>query len=227
MSLSRFIIVFALLVVPVSARAQGTDLGTLALSYRPATAEVFIDGESVGLTPLPDPILMNSGEHSVEVRKVDYQPRVLRRTLAGKDEGELKVELDKVPTTPVPVAVVAPPPVHHAPERSAAPIWAGWVTTGALATGAVVGVLIGLNASSDLDTLKNKKGVQSSELHSAESRANTAFLVNDVLTAAAVVAGGISVYLTLKSPSSAEEGRDATSVGVRFSANGVALSGRY
>ena len=76
MSLSRFIIVFALLVVPVSARAQGTDFGTLALSYRPATAEVFIDGER-WVTPEssgPLTVQLLPGRHTVEIRAPGYRP---------------------------------------------------------------------------------------------------------------------------------------------------------
>jgi tetratricopeptide (TPR) repeat protein len=200
---------------------------TLKIDCAVEGAEVTIDGESVGTTPLAAPILMNSGEHNIEVRKANYQTRVLRRTLAGKDEGEVTIELDKIPSAAPQVAIVAPPPTRTAPApRSMTPIWAGWITTGVLTTGAVVTGILGISAADDLAKQKNQV-TSSSDLHSTQRRAQTLLYTNDALTAAAVIAGSISLYLTLKSPSSSDEHRDATSLGLRFSANGVALSGRY
>jgi tetratricopeptide (TPR) repeat protein len=200
---------------------------TLKIDCAIEGAEVFIDGESVGLTPLPAPILMNTGEHNIEVRKADYQTRVLRHTLAGKDEGEIKIELDKITVLPPQAAFVAPP-VHQGPQRrSTTAMWAGWATTGALTTGAVITGILGLSAADDLANQRQAKDVTGSQLRSTGSRASGLLYANDALTAAAVIAGGVSLYLTLKSPSASEDARDSASLGVRFSASGVALSGRY
>jgi tetratricopeptide (TPR) repeat protein len=200
---------------------------TLKIDCAVEGAEVFIDGESVGLTPLAAPILMNTGEHNIEVRKADYETRVLRHTLAGKDEGEIKIELDKITVAPPQAAFVAPR-MHQGPQhRSTTAMWAGWVTTGVLTTGAVVTGILGLSAADDLAKDRQTKGIPASQLHSTGNRASALLYTNDALTAAAVIAGSISLYLTLKSPSSSDDARDSASLGVRFSANGVALSGRY
>ena len=220
---------------PARQQSVATDLdmlagrtATLKIDCAVEGAEVTIDGESVGVTPLPTPILMNSGEHNIEVRKADYQTRVLRRTLAGKDEGEVTIELDKIPSAAPQVAIVAPPPNRTAPgPRNMTPIWAGWITTGALTTGAVVTGILGFGAADDLAKLKDKAGISSDQTHSTQRRAQAFLYTSDALTAAAVIAGSVSLYLTLKSPSPSDEHRDAASLGLRFSANGVALSGRY
>lgn len=223
-------------IAPAREESVKTDLemlsgrtATLQVECNVEGAEVSIDGEVVGTTPLPDPILMNAGEHTIEVRKADYQTRSLRHTLAGKDAGDVKVELEKIPSTPPPAAFLAVPEHHAAAQpRSTAPIWAGWITTGALAAGAAVTGIVGLNAANENERLRAQKDLgPNSDLKSSASRANTFLLANDILTGAAVVAGGISLYLTLKSPSSSSDGRDQASVGVRVSPNGIALSGRY
>ena len=54
---------------------------TLKIQSSLSGAEVVVDGESVGVTPLAEPVLMNAGDHSIEVRKTGYRARVLRRTL--------------------------------------------------------------------------------------------------------------------------------------------------
>lgn len=76
MRLFRFLIVSALLLLPASALAQGTDFGTVALSYRPATAEVFIDGERWVTPESSGPLVVQlaPGRHTIEVRAPGYRP---------------------------------------------------------------------------------------------------------------------------------------------------------
>jgi len=75
--LTRVIFLCLALVLPAAARAQGGgDFGTLTLSYRPPTAQVFIDGERWvtpdGTGPLS--IQLAPGRHTVEVRAPGYRP---------------------------------------------------------------------------------------------------------------------------------------------------------
>jgi tetratricopeptide (TPR) repeat protein len=96
---------------------------TLKIQSSVVGAEVLVDGESVGVTPLPDPVLMNAGDHSIEVRKTGYRSRVLRRTLAGKDAGEMSVELDEIATTPATQTDANRAAATRAPARNVTPIW--------------------------------------------------------------------------------------------------------
>jgi tetratricopeptide (TPR) repeat protein len=199
---------------------------TLKIQSTQVGAEVLVDGESVGVTPLADPVLMNAGDHSIEVRKVGYRARVLRRTLAGKDAGEMSVELDEIPsspTAPTDSNRLSSPP---APPRATAPIWIGWATTGALAAGAGVTGILGLRAADKLDSLNAQPAVRS-ELDSQKNRARMFLVTSDALTAAAVVAGGISLYLTLRSPASSAQQTDSASLGISLTPSEVRLVGRY
>jgi hypothetical protein len=199
---------------------------TLKIQSSLSGAEVVVDGESVGVTPLADPVLMNAGDHSIEVRKAGYRARVLRRTLAGKDAGEMSVELDEIPTSPA-TPSDATRPTPRTPTRAMAPIWISWATTGALAAGAGVTGILGLRAADKLDSLKGQPDVLKPDLDSQKNRARMLLVTSDALTAAAVVAGGISLYLTLRSPSSSSQDHESPRLGIGFTPSEVRLVGTY
>jgi len=199
---------------------------TLKIAATPEGVEVLVDGESVGTTPLTDPILLNAGDHNVELRKVGFRPLVVRRTLAGSDAATLDAKLEPVPVaTPTAVAPLSPA-VAPAP-RSSTPMWIGWSVTGGLAAGAIVTSILGNKAADDLDDARNRRDVSSADLKSDGNRAKMLLVTSDALAAAAVVAGGVSLYLTLRSPTRAEPTRDSASLGLGFSPGGVRLVGRY
>jgi hypothetical protein len=198
---------------------------TLMIQTNPPGAEVLLDGEVLGVTPLDKPTLMNAGDHSVEVRKAGFRTRLLRRTLAGKDAGELMVELDEIPATVV-TPEVSPKQAPPAPPRSMTPIWIGWTTTGVLAAGAAVTGILGMKAADDLDDMKERL-VEPSELDSQAKKAKTFTITADALTAAAVIAGGVSLYLTLRSPPKADPQGDSVSLGLNISPSRLTLVGRY
>jgi hypothetical protein len=199
---------------------------TLKIQSSLVGAEVLVDGEAVGVTPLADPVLMNAGDHSIEVRKPGYRSRVLRRTLAGKDAGEMSVELDEITTTPATPAGPTSTSASRAPARAMAPIWISWSTTAALAAGAGVVGILGLRAADKHDDLLDQRDVSPSDLSSQKNKARMFLVTSDALTAAAVVAGGISLYLTLRSPSGSHQ-RESASLAVGFTPSEVRLVGRY
>lgn len=200
---------------------------TLKIQSSVVGAEVLVDGESVGVTPLAEPVLMNAGDHNIEVRKPGYRARVLRRTLAGKDAAEMSVELDEIPTSSGTSNDVTRPPTTRAPARAMAPIWISWATTGALAAGAGVTGILGLRAADKLDTMKDQRPALSPDLNSQKNQARMFLVTSDALTAAAVVAGGISLYLTLRSPSGTAQERESATLGIGFTPSEVRLVGTY
>jgi PEGA domain-containing protein len=200
---------------------------TLKIQSSLVGAEVLVDGEAVGVTPLADPVLMNAGDHSIEVRKQGYRSRVLRRTLAGKDAGEMSVELDEIPTSPVGPTDLSRPATTRAPARAMTPIWVSWATTGALAAGAGVTGILGLRAADKLDSLKDQRDASPADLDSQKNRARMFLVTSDALTAAAVVAGGISLYLTLRTPSGTATDRESATLGIGFTPSEVRLVGTY
>lgn len=197
---------------------------TLLIVASEAGAEVLVDGETVGATPLSDPVLMNAGEHVIELRKLGFRSQQVRRTLAGSDMSEVNVKLEPVPKE-APVAALAPVRPAPAPRSSTAQ-WVGWTATGGLAIGALVTGVLGNRAADDLDSARGQKDVSSAQLRSDSRKAKTLLITSDVLAAAAVVTGGLSLYLTLRSPPR-EQPTDTARVGLNLSAGGLRLVGSY
>ncbi len=84
--------------------------------------------------------------------------------------------------------------------------WVGWVATGAFAAGATVTGIVALNNRSKFEDYRDKTNagpVSPDDISGAQTHrdaAKTMGIVTDVLIGATVVAGGISLYFTLKKP---------------------------
>lgn len=107
--------------------------------------------------------------------------------------------------------------------------WGSWVVTGALAAGATVTGVLALSANSSLSRDRGDLSVSSSGIDSKASKVRTLAIVTDSLAAAAVIAGGVSLWLTL-SPSRAHEGPDKTAqtpLKVGVSPSGLGLKGAF
>ncbi len=196
-------------------------------------AEVFVDDVPVGTSPLPGPLVVNSGIRRVTVRHPDYVPQTKRLTLAGNVQDKVSFAFVSRGTDAAAAAPSAPPATGAAapetaspgalasasgsaaapPERSAergrpSSVWIGWAATGALAAGAAVTGIIALSKNSSLDEDRKHLDVSDDELDARGSKLRTLAIVTDVLGAAAIVAGGVSLWLTLHE-SSPETGSSA------------------
>jgi len=179
-------------------------------------AEILLDDSVVAQTPLSAPLLIDAGEHRITVRQRGYQPRTEGVTLAGGDEVEIGIELVPVKKTE-PVVIVkevpnqrqAGPGFDRGVEKDEFPYaTVAWVTTGVLAAGAVASGVIGLTHKRELDNLAVPDPDQDEnvrdDMDDAQKKAQTWFLVSDILTGTAVVAGAVSLYLTLSGSGSTE-----------------------
>ncbi len=204
----------------------GNRTATLKVDVSPEGVQILVDGEGVGVTPLAEPLLLNAGEHNIELRKTGFQTQTVRRTLAGSDEGELSATLEALATMTAPAAALAETPKPIAAPRSRTAMWVGWAVTGGLAAGAITTGIVGNKAADDLDEKRDARDVTSAQLESAGNQAKTWLTVSDALTAAAVVAGGVSLYFTLSGPSKSDRG-DQARVGLNVSGSGLRLVGSY
>ncbi len=84
---------------------------------------------------------------------------------------------------------------RHHPSSTA--VWVGWATTGALAVGATVTGVVTLSKNSKLADDRGRLEVSDAQIEDQASHVRTLAIVTDVLTAGAVVAGGVSLWLTL------------------------------
>jgi tetratricopeptide (TPR) repeat protein len=200
-----------------------TRTATLSVDCNEAGAEILVDGELAGTTPLPEPLLLDTGDHRITVRKDGFDPHETPLTLASRDNQSLRVDLQKTPPDRGPVVVVAP---QQAPADRTAWIWGTWSATAALAVGAAVTGGLGISAANDLDHLRATYGSTRDQLDSAGSRATTLLRAADVLGAAAIVTGGVALYLTLSKPSTKDKEKEATApqASVRVGPSSVAFS---
>jgi hypothetical protein len=191
----------------------------LTVTANQAGAEVSVDDVVVGKTPLPGEFLVDAGDHRVTLSKAGFKPVTKRVTLAGKDHVSLNLALEKEQG---PLVVV-----QQAPESKPSYVWIGWAATGAITAGAVVTGVLALDANSKLNSLKGTKDVSPTDLHDQQVKKNNLALATDILTGAAVVAGGVSLYFTLTSGKRTEAREPGPQVRAGVGLGSVHLSGVF
>jgi hypothetical protein len=88
---------------------------------------------------------------------------------------------------------------------------AGWIGTGVLAVGAVVTGVLAASAASDLKDARNAFPGNKSDIDSKASTTTAFAVTTDVLGAAAIILGGVSLYFTLTSPSKSGQNKPPAS----------------
>ena len=134
---------------------------------------------------------------------------------------------EPAPSPPPPLTLPPPRDVREEPPapRSRTPLWIGAIATGALAAGAVVTGLEALSANDSLTRAKNDGPSTSSTLTGLSSRAHGFALASDVMTGAAVVAGGVTLVLVLRAPRRAASAGLSVSLGL--GPGRASLEGRF
>jgi PEGA domain/Tetratricopeptide repeat len=208
-----------------------TRTASLSLDIQPAGAEVWIDGVLVGQAPLAQPVVVDVGQRTVQARLAGYVGRTQAITLAGSDRREVVLELDPEPTSagsktpPGDASTVgprrqAPPP----PSKPRPLLWVGWGTTATLAAGSAVAAVLGASAASNLKDLRDSRTATRDALDDEAGRAETRFLVADVLGVAALAAGATTLYFQLSGPKEREQAPgNHANLGITVLPNGVAL----
>lgn len=128
---------------------------------------------------------------------------------------------------PTHAAVPSRPATAHASERHVP--WLGWGVTGVLAAGAAVTGVLALSANSSLSDDRKRLAVTSDQVDSKGAQVRTLAVVTDSLAAAAVVAGGVSLWLTLSSGSSqvGPEKLAKTPLKLGIGPNGMSIKGAF
>lgn len=191
-------------------------------------ADIALDGIGIGTTPLAEPVVVDAGEHSVEVRKNGFYGKSARVTLAGRDDLEVRLDITKIPESKA--VVVERPTGTGRPDRSL--VWVGWAATGALAVGAGVVGYLGVTKANDLESMRTDYGVTRQQLDDTKNSARTLFMISDIAGAAAVLTAGASLYFTLATSGSSTEKAPPQQppkpkVGVGVTPFGVRVSGAF
>lgn len=208
--------------VEAGLQVLATRVGHLRVTSVPPGADVSVDDEVVGKTPLVEPLLVSVGHRKVVASMAGREPVTRYVDIAAGDEADVTLALP----APVPAAPASPSsPEHGTTPAVSLPRWhaspglvtVGWITTGTLAAAAGT---FGLLAIHESDELKQARAGLHPGPDPAASvtqdahRVTTFAAVADSLTIAAIVSGGLSLYWTLSSLSAPREGAaPATRIG--------------
>jgi hypothetical protein len=210
------------------------------VSVNADNAEIRVDDQVVGTSPLKAPVMVSIGHRKITV--VVLGRAAVDRFVDVASGDTLKVAFDVAPPAaatpppaPAPVkpiaepahaapAVAAPPPPAPPTESSSnAALWITWGVTGlfAASTAATGGMTLAANKDLSRD-LSTYPGSGSSISHD-QTRTKTLATVTDALLAATAVSAGIALYVTLR-PHRAEPAPD---IGLAVGPAGIALRGSY
>jgi tetratricopeptide (TPR) repeat protein len=184
---------------------------------------VLIDDEPVGQAPITRNVAV--GGRRIVVKRDGYATWTRNVEVASGDDLLFDAMLAGGPAVVAPHPETTPPPPSPPPEPVASRrfFWEPWAVTGVLAAATVTTGILALNASSKLDSEKNRFDVTDSELDDASSKAKTFAIVSDILFFTTLAAAGASLYFTLQPPSWAP----AASLRVAPTASGILAAGRF
>lgn len=185
--------------IPATRRAEvERDLATLATRTATLSVDVNVPGAEVVLNDQPSgraPIaraLVEAGTVRVYASKPGYEPRTEVLRLAGGDERSLRIELAKVEREVI-------------IQREGVPTSAvvGWVATGVLVAGAVGTGIAAISAENTFDRMRTSPIEGSptqarADLDRQGSLADGLAVATDILVGTAIIAGGVSLWLTLR-----------------------------
>jgi hypothetical protein len=81
---------------PALAADTKINVGQLVLQGNTVGAEIFIDGERIGVTPLAGPLTLTAEEHTIKIVKPGYAPMIDVIRVQKRKQTKLEVELTPV-----------------------------------------------------------------------------------------------------------------------------------
>jgi hypothetical protein len=180
-------------------------VGTIAISVNEASADVYLDGVRVGLSPLPTTLPVSAGRHLVRVNGDDGATASQIVDVAGGDFHELELVLVRRPEPEVQAIHVQPrvPPVVEEPTHGALTRRDGWGlallgTGGAAGIGAaVIGLGFALPAYRDYRNTLERTPQNLERINAAHDTTRRFSHVTDALAGSAVVLGVTGLVLML------------------------------
>jgi hypothetical protein len=211
-------------------------VGKLAISTNVEGAEVQIDDEVVGVSPLDDPVVVNIGKRRVVATLGGYAPARRVVEVAGRDELVVKLELadlsrDDGGETPT------PRPAEPTPDEAEGGLPVAGIVALSItgACGIVTGVLGGLalSAKGERDDALAAFPGNAQAIEDAKSKTSTLALATDVMIGVTAAGAVTSLVLFLVNPGSGsgsdEDAGDTAQarVSVLPSVDGVWVTGTF
>jgi hypothetical protein len=188
-------------------------IGHLTIVTSPPGADVSVDDQPVGETPLRSAITVSVGRRKVTASKKGRVSVIRYVDVSAEDDVTASLDLPEAsepPGTAPPIAVLHPASPPLARESTT---WrtVGWIATGTLAAGAIGCGVFAFDESRRLKDARNAFPASSQTLHDDANRTLALSIAADSLTAAAAVVGVITLYATV-SASGASKGQPGTEV---------------
>jgi hypothetical protein len=172
-------------------------VGKLLVTTSLPDAEITIDDELAGKTPLTAAIDVSIGHRKVTALRAGKPAETRYVDVAAGELVKVSIEFVTAADTDISTHVAGPSVATGDGRDHRSLIVGGWVATGILAAGAGTMGLVAWNASSTLQTARSTFPETASDLKDKASRVTTFSAIADALTAAAIVTGGVALYFTL------------------------------
>ena len=153
-------------------------------------AEIAVDDEKVGVSPLPAAITVSAGKRKFTAMVTGKPIAIKSLEIAGGDSTQVSLEVESEEVKPPP----PPPPIVE--TRRKIP-WVYWgITAGFVAVWGGTGI-VALIFSNDAQTKINTYGVTKSDITGAQDAARAFALVSDIALGCTVVAAGLATVMTI------------------------------
>lgn len=184
-----------------------TRVGHLSVATVPPGADVSVDDQPAGKTPLDERVLVSVGHRKVTAVLPGRPPLTRFVDVAADDNVSVTLELPAVAPDARPPADRRALGEPRGASRTGATLRTiGWIATGTLAAGAAGAGALALRESVDLKNERNVFPASPDTLKYDSARTLTYSILADSLAAGAVVLGGITLLSTLTASSSRTEG---------------------
>jgi hypothetical protein len=229
-------------------RMLASHVADVAVRVNADGAQITVDDEPAGVSPLREPVLVSIGRRRISATKGERHAERFVDVAVG-DHADVTLDLPPeapaaaapatIPATPAPSPAPAARALSPAPPTAmgvgrahdAAPsggpgaaAWIFWGTTGVLAAGAAVTGALTLKSKSDLNAQLATFPGNASRIDASRNRGKTLALTTDALGGAAIVAGGLALWLTFAGHAGPSE---KAGVEVGLGPGNVQLRGRF
>jgi hypothetical protein len=169
-------------------------VGSVLVTTEVSGCEVTVDGEPAGTTPVQHAIQVSVGLRKITA-SCHGRPSVTRSVEVSAGE-RLDVEL----RIPAPLVARVAAPATRGPDGppSKAGLIASWTTTSLLIAGTVAVGASTLAQQSRLESMKGSYPIERSTLDKQASLVGGLSIASDVIGACALVAAGVSTWVTVK-----------------------------
>ena len=177
-------------------------VGHIIVVTVPAGADVTVDDQPVGKTPLERSLLVSIGHRKVVAAIGGRAPITRYVDVAADDNLSVAIQLPDAPEAgPGPELSSNPVDSAHASRSGRTLRIVGWTAAGALAAGAITFGILAIQESQDLRSARDAFPTTSQTLDHDSQLTMTYSILADSLAAAAVVVGSITLFSTWLSPS--------------------------